>query len=58
MGYCVRLFVLLVWNVEDVGPAMQRIAEWLEKLGMSEYALRLAENGNRCSVLRCLTPVP
>ncbi len=53
MSYCIRLFVLLVWNVEDVGPAMQRIAEWLEKLGMSEYALRLAENGidARCSAV-------
>jgi hypothetical protein len=24
--------------------AMQQIAEWLEKLGMSEYAERFAEN--------------
>jgi SAM domain (Sterile alpha motif) len=26
------------------GAAMQRIADWLEKLGMSEYAQRFAEN--------------
>jgi hypothetical protein len=25
--------------------AMQQIADWLEKLGMSEYAQRFAENG-------------
>jgi hypothetical protein len=25
--------------------AMQQIADWLEKLGMSEYAERFAENG-------------
>jgi SAM domain (Sterile alpha motif) len=24
---------------------MQQIADWLEKLGMSEYAQRFAENG-------------
>ena len=24
---------------------MEQIAEWLEKLGMSEYAQRFAENG-------------
>ena len=27
---------------------MQQIAEWLEKLGMSEYAQRFAENGIDC----------
>ena len=27
---------------------MQQIADWLEKLGMSEYAQRFAENGDRC----------
>jgi class 3 adenylate cyclase len=34
---------------------MQQIAEWLEKLGMSEYAQRFAENGIDTSVLRYLT---
>ena len=34
---------------------MQEIAEWLEKLGMSEYAQRFAENGIDVSVLRYLT---
>ena len=27
---------------------MQAIADWLEKLGMSEYAQRFAENGIDC----------
>ena len=35
--------------------AVQEIAEWLEKLGMSEYAQRFAENGIDVSVLRYLT---
>jgi class 3 adenylate cyclase len=34
---------------------MQQIAEWLENLGMSEYAQRFAENGIDISVLRYLT---
>ena len=34
---------------------MQQIADWLEKLGMSEYAGRFAENGIDVSVLRHLT---
>ena len=34
---------------------MQRIADWLEKLGMSEYAQRFAENRIDLSVLRDLT---
>jgi class 3 adenylate cyclase len=34
---------------------MQEIAEWLEKLGMSEYAQRFVENGIDISVLRYLT---
>ncbi|HWX26412.1 MAG TPA: adenylate/guanylate cyclase domain-containing protein, partial [Steroidobacteraceae bacterium] len=33
---------------------MQQIAEWLEKLGMSEYAQRFAENGIDVSVLHHL----
>jgi class 3 adenylate cyclase len=35
--------------------AKQQIADWLEKLGMSEYAQRFAENGIDVSVLRHLT---
>ena len=31
---------------------MQQIADWLEALGMSEYAERFAENGIDVSVLR------
>ena len=34
---------------------MQAIADWLEKLGMSEYAQRFAENGIDLSVLPDLT---
>jgi class 3 adenylate cyclase/predicted ATPase len=34
---------------------MQQIAQWLEKLGLSEYAQRFAENGIDVSVLRHLT---
>ena len=34
---------------------MQKIADWLEKLGMSEYAQRFAENGINFQALRHLT---
>ena len=34
---------------------MQEIADWLEKLGMSEYAQRFAENGITAEALRHLT---
>jgi hypothetical protein len=34
---------------------MQQIADWLEKLGMSEYAERFAENGISVAALRHLT---
>jgi len=34
---------------------MQQIADWLEKLGMSEYAERLAENGINVAALPHLT---
>jgi hypothetical protein len=33
------------------GAAMQEIADWLEKLGMSEYAQRFAENGISAAAL-------
>ena len=36
-------------------PAPQQMVDWLEKLGMSEYAERFAENGIDGSVLRYLT---
>ena len=32
---------------------MQQIADWLEKLGMSEYAQRFAENGISAAALPC-----
>ena len=34
---------------------MQQIADWLERLGMSEYAQRFAENDIDASVLPHLT---
>jgi hypothetical protein len=34
---------------------MQQIADWLERLGLSEYAQRFAENGIDVSVLPHLT---
>src|SRR6516162_3397972 len=37
------------------GTAMQEIADWLQKLGMSEYTERFAENDIDTSVLRDLT---
>jgi SAM domain (Sterile alpha motif) len=36
-------------------PAMKEISDWLEKLGMSEYAERFADNKIDVSVLRHLT---
>ena len=38
-----------------MGPPMQQIADWLEKLGMSEYAERYAESDIDTSVLSDLT---
>jgi len=37
---------------------MQQIADWLKKLGMSEYARRFAENGIDLSVLPDLRAHP
>jgi class 3 adenylate cyclase/predicted ATPase len=37
------------------GPPMKQIADWLGKLGMSEYTLRFAENGIGFAALRHLT---
>jgi hypothetical protein len=34
---------------------MHRIADWLEKLGMSEYAQRFAENGIEIAAVPHLT---
>ena len=34
---------------------MQQVADWLEKLGLSEYTALFAENGIDISVLRYLT---
>jgi SAM domain (Sterile alpha motif) len=37
------------------GTPMQQIADWLERLGLPEYAERFAENGIDVSVLPDLT---
>ena len=36
-------------------PTIKEISDWLEKLGLSEYAQRFAENEIDTSVLRYLT---
>ena len=41
--------------VDRHGVPMQQIADWLEQLGMSEYAQRFAENRIDFSVLPDLT---
>jgi hypothetical protein len=48
-------FVSISFTATPLRPPMQQIADWLEKLGMSEYAERFAENGIDVSVLRHLT---
>ena len=40
---------------ESRGTAMQQIADWLQKLGMSEYTHRFAENRIDLSILPDLT---
>jgi hypothetical protein len=62
---CYRAFIgvnsLLPWSEsalargESLVAAMQRITDWLKKLGMSEYAERFAENKIDISVLPDLT---
>jgi hypothetical protein len=37
------------------GPPMQQVTDWLEKLGLSEYAQRFAENDIDFSILPELT---
>ena len=51
----VKLQALPVAGKSARGRLMQRIADWLEKLGMSEYAERFAENAIDFSVLPDLT---
>ena len=38
-------------GAQAIEAAMQSIAEWLEELGLGEYAQRFAENGIDSSVL-------
>ena len=54
--YRVKLSVRRVPKPEsEPGAAMKEIADWLKKLGMSEYAQRFAENGIDVSALPHLT---
>ena len=46
---------MLGHGYRPLGTPMQQIAEWLEKLGMSEYAERFAKNDIDVFVLRHLT---
>jgi predicted ATPase/class 3 adenylate cyclase len=57
MQGCLRLATIAnIQITEIIGELpMQQIANWLEKLGMSEYAQRFAENGIDVSVLPHLT---
>jgi SAM domain (Sterile alpha motif)/Adenylate and Guanylate cyclase catalytic domain len=52
-----RVFVGYLCHRKDRGRvlAMQQIAEWLDTLGLSEYAQRFADNDIDTSVLRHLT---
>ena len=43
------------WQGRRSGAAMQQIADWLEKLGLGQYAQRFAENDISFSVLPDLT---
>jgi SAM domain (Sterile alpha motif) len=51
--------ILLLERREDRRPkgraAMQQVADWLEKLGLGQYAQRFAENDISFSVLPDLT---
>src|SRR5258706_9138278 len=57
---CPKVIVSVVSKVrlgrtETVGAAMQQIADWLNALGLGQYAQRFAENDIDPSVLRDLT---
>jgi class 3 adenylate cyclase/predicted ATPase len=57
IGICFQLSWLKTRSNHDeiVGVAMQEIADWLEKLGMSQYTQRFAENDVDVRALRYLT---
>src|SRR5215472_3220657 len=42
-------------GAQAIEAAMQSIAEWLEELGLGEYAQRFAQNGIDLSVIQDLT---
>jgi class 3 adenylate cyclase len=50
-----KLSAVVVADKSARGPPMQQIADWLEKLGLSEYADRFADNKIDVSVLPHLT---
>jgi len=43
------------WRQIRRGPPMQQIADWLEKLGLGQYAQRFAENDITFAILPHLT---
>src|ERR1700747_2408561 len=42
-------------DLDFVGAAMQQVADWLQKLGLGQYAQRFAENDISFSILPDLT---
>jgi predicted ATPase/class 3 adenylate cyclase len=52
---CDIVFKVCVGRTETVVAAMQQIADWLNTLGLGQYAQRFAENDVDISVLRDLT---
>src|SRR5271167_1809936 len=56
LGRCAAKSICGLNAPHDAGKAaMQQIADWLEKLGMSEYAERFVENGISVAALPHLT---
>jgi hypothetical protein len=49
------VFTCALAEIHRGAPIQQIIADWLKKLGLSEYAERFAENGIDVSVLPHLT---
>jgi hypothetical protein len=55
LGTIAKLSALLVAGKFGARPPMQQIADWLNSLGLGQYARRFAENDIDVSVLRYLT---
>jgi SAM domain (Sterile alpha motif) len=43
------------WEIAGAGAAMQQVADWLERLGLRQYAQRFAENDISFVILPDLT---